>query len=355
MLKTLGAASVASPFVFIRSAKAADDLVVQVGSGDFADAVVREYIEPFQKASGLNVKVAKDWMTPAKLKLAVENKVVETDVSYTGWLQAAQANKSGYVEPIDYSIFSKANLDAMPPEAKQPYGVGGYVYSTVIVYDASQFSDPTKRPKGVAEFWDVAKFPGRRSLKSGVYGSGVYEEALIADGVAIDKLYPLDIDRAFKSLDRIKPHIKKWWNEGAEGQQLLADKAVDFGILFSNRASNLQRAKAPIGIEWNNGKLLVDNWIIPKGAPHASNAQRFIEFTTHPDRQAAFATAMFMSPTNKKAFETIDPEFAKQLPTSPENMKVQFVRNDPWYVEAGPDGKTNLEYLIAFWNKWITT
>ena len=35
--------------------------------------------------------------------------------------------------------------------------------------------------------------------------------ALVADGVPKDKLYPLDLDRAFKKLDEIKPHIKVWW------------------------------------------------------------------------------------------------------------------------------------------------
>src|SRR6516165_2101981 len=47
--------------------------------------------------------------------------------------------------------------------------------------------------------------------------------ALLADGVPRDKLYPLDIDRAFKKLDRIKPHIKVWWREGNQSQQLIRD------------------------------------------------------------------------------------------------------------------------------------
>ena len=37
----------------------------------------------------------------------------------------------------------------------------------------------------------------------------------MADGVPWDKVYPMDIDRAFKSLDRIKPHVDVWWTSGA--------------------------------------------------------------------------------------------------------------------------------------------
>jgi putative spermidine/putrescine transport system substrate-binding protein len=328
--------------------------VVQVGSGDFADAVIKEYVEPFAKESGLSVTTTKDWMTPAKLKLAVENRTVDIDVSYTGWLQAELASKRGYLEDIDYSLYSTKNLDAMRPEAKQRYGVGGYYYSTVIAYDSQQFTDDSRRPTNLKQFWDVDKFPGRRSLKSGIYGSGPYEEALIADGVEPASLYPLDIDRAFRSLEKIRPHIRKWWNEGAEGQQLFIDKAVDFGLIFNGRASTLQRSGVPIGLEWTNGKLLTDNWIIPKGAPNANAAQRFIEFTTRPERQAAFAAATFYGPSNSMAFDQIDRAVAVQLPTYPDNLKRQFVRNDPWYAEVGADGKTNLERLIERWNKWIT-
>ena len=53
------------------------------------------------------------------------------------------------------------------------------------------------------DYWDAKKFPGPR----GMYNAPTYilEFALIADGVPKDKLYPLDVPRAFKSLDRIKP------------------------------------------------------------------------------------------------------------------------------------------------------
>jgi putative spermidine/putrescine transport system substrate-binding protein len=40
------------------------------------------------------------------------------------------------------------------------------------------------------------------------------EIALLADGVAPDKLYPLDLDRAFKKLDTIKKNTI-WWATNA--------------------------------------------------------------------------------------------------------------------------------------------
>ncbi len=38
----------------------------------------------------------------------------------------------------------------------------------------------------------------------------------MADGVAPDALYPLDVDRAFRKLEQIKPHIAVWWTSGGQ-------------------------------------------------------------------------------------------------------------------------------------------
>ena len=71
------------------------------------------------------------------------------------------------------------------------------------------------RRKAGPDFWDAAKFPGARMLADMASGSPNLEFALIADGVPMDKIFPIDIDRAFKSLSRIKPYIKKFWDTGA--------------------------------------------------------------------------------------------------------------------------------------------
>ncbi|ODV43375.1 hypothetical protein AWV79_17990 [Cupriavidus sp. UYMMa02A] len=46
-------------------------------------------------------------------------------------------------------------------------------------------------------------------------GGAELEFALLADGVPKDKLYPIDVQRALKSLDRIKKNVVKWWDTGA--------------------------------------------------------------------------------------------------------------------------------------------
>ncbi len=96
-----------------------------------------------------------------------------------------------------------------------------------------------------ADFWDVRRFPGNRGLCiSDSPRTLIF--ALLADGVPREKLYPLDLDRAFKKLDEIKPHIKVWWREGNQSQQLIRDGEVDMMSIWNARATELKQQGVPV-------------------------------------------------------------------------------------------------------------
>ncbi|MFX7784760.1 extracellular solute-binding protein, partial [Acinetobacter baumannii] len=72
------------------------------------------------------------------------------------------------------------------------------------------------------------------------------EAALIADGVPMDQLYPLDLDRAFKKLDQIKSHISLWWTTGAQSVDVIASGEVDMGVAWDSRVSASRLAGQPV-------------------------------------------------------------------------------------------------------------
>ncbi|WP_338025346.1 extracellular solute-binding protein [Bradyrhizobium yuanmingense] len=228
------------------------------------------------------------------------------------------------------------------------------VYSYVMVYNTEKFSAQTQRPSSWAEFWDVNKFPGVRVLHSGQLGTeGPWEEALLADGVAPDALYPMDIDRIFASLNRIKPHVRKWWTVGSEIQQIMHDKVADVMNSYDGRAGLLIDQGAPLEINRNQSKLSWDYWAIPKGSPNVQNAQKFIEFATRAGRQAAFAQLIPYGPTNLKAYELMPEKVGRRLASHPDYMAKSIRVNMQWYGQTGPDGVSNAERLRERWNEWI--
>ena len=63
------------------------------------------------------------------------------------------------LEPIDYTIVDKNKMRA---GFGWDYAASTYFFSYIIAYDSSKFGD--KAPTGMADFFDVKKFPGKRSL-----------------------------------------------------------------------------------------------------------------------------------------------------------------------------------------------
>jgi putative spermidine/putrescine transport system substrate-binding protein len=72
---------------------------------------------------------------------------------------------------------------------------------TNLAYRKDKF--PHGGPKNWADFWDVKKFPGNRSMLHNAVRAAQF--ALVADGVSPDKIFPMDVDRAFKKLDTAAP------------------------------------------------------------------------------------------------------------------------------------------------------
>jgi putative spermidine/putrescine transport system substrate-binding protein len=128
------------------------------------------------------------------------------------------------------------------------------------------------------------------------------EFALLADGVPKDKLYPIDIERAFKSLDRVRPGIRKFWDTGALSAQMLTDKEVVLGSIWNGRLQAVADKGAPLAIEWNEAMLQTQYWAVLKGAKNADDAQRFIDFACQPQVQAMANTRTGEQPTGRRRF-----------------------------------------------------
>jgi len=172
------------------------------------------------------------------------------------------------------------------------------------------------------------------------------EAALIADGVEKDAVYPIDIERAYNSLSKIKGDVVKWWEAGAQPAQALTDNEAVMVHAWNGRIAAIQAEGAPAGITWNEGMLATDVWAIPKGAKNAENAQKFTAFITMAIPQARLSMLIPYGFVNEKAAEYIPAERLAQLPTAPQYKDQMFERNAEWWVE-------NRDAVLERWNEWI--
>jgi putative spermidine/putrescine transport system substrate-binding protein len=351
-LARLGQAAAAVPMIGaltggLREAEAQASAVTTMGwGGAWKEAQQKAYFDPFTKKTGIAVRYIAPYEF-AKVRAMHEAGRMELDVLEPGSVDTPRALKMGMAQKLDWSVIDKSALT--PNQLKYgDWGISSITLSTCLVYNKRKWPGDN-HPKSWADFWDVKKFPGPRSLQRRVYPN--LEYALMADGLPADpkKLYPLDVGRAFKSLDRIKSHVKVWWTAGAQQQQLIQDQEVDLIAMWNGRASDsIINNGAPYQIVWNqaayNGD--VEAWIVMKGAPNPKGAMRFMDVVGRAEPQATFARALFYGPTNQKAYEFIDKKVAEQLPSYPPNAQVSLLMNFDWWLDR-------IDPLTAQFEKWL--
>jgi putative spermidine/putrescine transport system substrate-binding protein len=258
-----------------------------------------------------------------------------------------RGGEQGIVEKLDFSQIP--NAAAMPAGYRSPYSVAYEFYSSVLGYSLKKYPDAASAPQTWADFWDVKKFPGRRSLRN--HPLATLEAALMADGVAPDKLYPLDVERAFKKLDEIKPHITVWWTSGAQSAQLLNDGEVDMVMAWNGRVSALTTEGAKVTYTYNQGILQSTSLCVLKGAPNLKTAIKFLNEAVDPVHQANLPLHIDYGPANPKAFGTgvISAERVAQLPSAPGNASKQALMSYAWWTS--PEGEAAEKRWLAFMQK----
>jgi len=313
-------------------------IVVNDSGGAMGTWMRKAYFDPFEKLYGIRVvETSPDDF--GKLRAMVESGNVEWTVTEIGGQDAVRAAKMGLVEKIDDKIVDRSKF---PKETQAPYYFSASVYSTVLGYRTDVFKDG--HPTSWAEFWDVKRFPGPRSLRNHPVDN--LEFALLADGVAPDKIYPIDMDRAFRKLDEIKPYVNVWWSTGAQPAQLLLDKEVVLATGWNGRFFDLIKKEAPIEIEWGQGALKSGTFVIPKGAKDAYWGQKFLAFLTDPKAEAIYANALAYPGLNPDALQYVDAKVLPYLPNEPGNLKRQFWISDEWWAENGTAA-------MERWNQWM--
>ena len=313
--------------------------------GAYGNSHVQAYVKPFEEKTGIKVQVsdADNPATPVKAQVEAGN--VSIDVASVEYADAVRLCDEGLLEELDPAILA-AGADGTPAAEDFIEGaitecfVGTDVYSMILAYDDGKF--PDAKPAGPADFFDTAKFPGKRTMRKGAKFN--LEFALMADGVAPDQVYetlstPEGVDRAFAKLDTIKDEVV-WWEAGAQPPQLLADGEVSMAFAFNGRIFDAaQKEGKPFKIVWNGQIYEMEGWVVPKGAPNVDAAQEFIAFSTMSEQQARAAEFISYGPPRKSAaalvgnIEGTDVPMGPNLPTSAENLAGALASNLDFWVD----------------------
>ncbi|WP_439497524.1 ABC transporter substrate-binding protein [Bosea sp. (in: a-proteobacteria)] len=329
------------------SAQQRKELVIATTGGFQEEQLRRHFYDPFEKATGIKVVAVSgsDSQNVARVKAMASAKQVAWDLYQAGEIQSSSAEHRALNEDMSEFCTRFAQRDDLLPGACKASGVLAAYGTTLLVYNRDQF--PKAQPRTWADFWNVKDFPGQRALPSFNDPWRVLAAALLADGVPVDKLFPLDLDRAFKKMDEIKPHVGLWWKTGDQSTQGFRSGEYAMGMIWQTRASALRAENLPLEWSLNQAVLVGDRWALIKGAPNRENALRFLEFSlNHIEGQAKRCETSTCTPVSRSALPLMSPQAQAALPLAPEVFKGLIVPDADWI-------NANKARLLDRWNLWL--
>ncbi|MDO8484595.1 MAG: ABC transporter substrate-binding protein [Candidatus Limnocylindrales bacterium] len=304
--------------------------------GAYQEAQRKGWLEPYSALTGVTFQESED-SANATIKAQVEAGQVTWDIVDVGNDFGLEAH-ADILEPLDYTKIPK---DEILDGFAGAYRVADITYGVVLGYNTEKMAGQV--PQGWADFFDTTKFPGKRGFWDYSTG-GIFEFALLADGVAPADLYPLDLVRAAAKLDTIKDDIV-FWGSGAESQDLIGKGEVAMTMIWNGRAYSAKHIdNNPVEIQWNQQIVTSDYFVVPKGTPNKDVAMDFIGWASCKENNAAPSKYIPYGPTNKLA--TADPSKVAELSVSNINDTTAYF-DDTWIVD-------NAQLIEDAYQEWKT-
>jgi putative spermidine/putrescine transport system substrate-binding protein len=315
-----------------------EPFVVADWGGNTATARLQTWGAAFTEETG--VPVTNTALDYGKFQAQIESGNVTWNwIDAEGWFVFASDD---LLEDIPYDKIGITEADLVDVENSYlPKGVLSYHSAYAIGH---RTEGDLKPPADWVEFFDTRSVPGKRALFNWPYGT--IEIALIADGVAYDDLYPLDLDRAFNKIDSIRDDLV-FWNTGAESQQFLVNQSADFVQAWHNRIAYLAAGGLPVGLQWGQNLQILTHHTISKGQPRPDLCAEYIRVALEPRPLAQYSTASLNAPPTPEAYELLDDATKGWMSTNPDHMAVTFgVIDDQWWGE-------NIDSVSTSWYEWV--
>lgn len=312
--------------------------------GSYGAAVSKFLVKPFEQESGITVRQGVN-SALAPVKIQVQAKNVQWDLVELAGGDFMTGLRDDLFEPIDTSI---VKLDQVPTYAQHKNGVLYALFLSGIGYDKRKIAE-ADAPKNWTDAWDTNRYKGLRGLSKHISDAPTLESALMAAGVPIEKLYPLDLDLAFASMKKLGLNNIDWYEDNQEPVNFLSQQLGPIAQIAAGRVAVANRKGAQIGFVYNQLQLNGDYLVVPKGAKNREAAFRLMNFILNNDKAAVgWMNETTYAISNMRAVKLMPPDVADKLPTSP-SMQGKFFRKDfQWWGE-------NLSSVVVRFQQFIAS
>ncbi len=273
-------------------AETSSQLKISTWDGAYKISQEKAFFDPFSEKTGTKINVSTHKKPLELLKQWKESGGKSHDLIDLSSFEAEQACDAGYLlslneeaiakgtnsEKIEADFLSNSLIDCAVPSV---------AWSALMVVKNGEFKK--KKPRSWTDFFNLKKFPGKRSMKKSARYS--LETALLASGVkAEDLYYNLSTvegqKRAFKKLSSLKDNIV-WWETSNDAISNLKKSDTVMGVAFNGRLFNsIIGDGLDVTLIWQGQLYDLDYWAIPSNSKNRPAALAFINFATAPKQLA---------------------------------------------------------------------
>jgi putative spermidine/putrescine transport system substrate-binding protein len=333
-------------------------LRVATGSGPYGRAQASALFRPYGEDRNVDVRIALYDGGLDELRAMVSTRRYDWDVIDLELPDAISACREGLLEPVDSASLppgadgTPARLDIVRNALGRCW-IGSVVYAQVVTYSSRRFGDA--RPQTIADFFDLARFPGRRALRRGSAKFNL-ELALLADGVPAQNVYALlatpgGIRRALAKLESIRGALV-WSNSSLDSVAMLKDGRAAFATTLNGDLYDAAQHGNGISAIWDHALYELDVFGVPRGNPQKARGLDFIRFATSSQSLAGVADWVPYGPARRSALAFVgrNPEtgnsMAPYLPTTQAHFANAFAVDDAWWLSHG-------ESIAPRWQAWL--
>lgn len=290
------------------SALAADkEVVLATWGGTWGKAITEQAIAPFEKETGIKVKVISGVSLANMQMVAAQRANPQIDLIMSTSQDAVNAYADGLLEPLDAKEIP--NLGGLPAygvrrdSGGKPMFAGMWMYPYGIAFRTDKVNPEIKCWK---DLWDP-RLKNKVGVSSPKYMSGYFL-------LMTNKLAGGTEANVAPGINRIKqmgPNLLAVIDDSAAQQRLLAEGEVWAVPMLSSAAYKLidEGVPAKFVIPCEGTPAGMDVISLVKNAPHTAEAKKFIDFYIGPKTIAAVTEQLKITPVNSQA--KISPELAK--------------------------------------------
>lgn len=293
------------------------------------------YFDGFYDETGVEV-------VSSSIEDAIYYPMLEGEAGDYDAFQVSTADILAYPDNL-VEIPEEARGDLVPEELR-PYVLGGFYIGIAQGWLTETF--PDGGPQDWVDFFDTEKYPGKRAWPgSPGFFDASYELALLADGVAPEDLYPLDLERATAKLDTIRDDLI-FYTSYPEVQQLLSSGSAAIAVTVTGQFTALENSGLDVTIQWNQAFQALNGFVIPEQSNNPDAVDALAEWINVPENQAVFTERTLYGPVNSAVFDVLPEDVAADVVNSPAHADDLLSWDEQWRAD-------NKDLLIDSYTAWL--